>query len=68
VEAGVQVVLDGMRLIAGTDTESGAILNLGQLTLIDVVTEANPTVPGATLVRNMPGGELLLQGDCQIAE
>src|SRR5690606_25825558 len=54
VEAGVQVVLDGMRLIAGTDTESGAILNLGQLTMIDVVTEANPTVPGATLVRNMP--------------
>jgi subtilisin-like proprotein convertase family protein len=66
VLAGIDLVLDGMILIAGTSTDGGAIQNSGNLVLQGVTVNPNPVVPGAILIRNDSGAQLTIAADCQI--
>ena len=58
------VTVEGLRLVAGTLVNGGAILNRGDLTLRDIIVDHNPGVQGAPLIRNL--GELHIEGTCEI--
>ena len=63
---GDQIYIEGLTLVAGTNVNSGAILNYANLTLRDVIALPNPGVSASGLVRNF--GDLQFQGTCEIHE
>ena len=65
---GVEVELINVLMTAGVSMTGSAINNAGMLKLQDVQIESSIASMGATLIHNLPGGQLFVNGFCVLSQ